>query len=627
MIHLDIIETKRGRRIRATGSVGPFKHTVRQMKAVGAGRWDGKNRYWHFPLEVSVCRRFRETFQTQLTIDPALNAWAYKAIKRERKRAKLAGASSTLLTYVPMYAPMIHEAMSNRPYQQICAAFGTQAGSFLLGDQQGLGKTLEVLATLIESAGPRPGRQRRHLVLCPLVAVELVWGPEVASYIPEEATAYLVTGTRAQRQKALSDALSDVDSPHVIVICNIEMVRQDYPELFPKRWSWHTVIVDESHRCLIRTRGKQSQTRTGMMRLTKCSQTRIACSGTYMRGKPEQFWGTLNWLRPDLFTSYWQWIALYFAIKSDGYSDYVISEMLPGAEERMQADCAFMVLRRTKAEVLPELPPKQYIGSHILPDDKKSPYGVWLPLRGPHKTQYKLWEEDSSLDFEDGLVIAATLPMVDYTRKRQLAWGLFTAKEEIVKGTPKTILYPTLTSPKYEWILQFLTELGMTEGDKQAKVIISSASTKVIEVLAEGLAANEIASYQLTGKTSNKARVAMKDDWQNNNDSDVRVFLLNKQAGGVALTLDAADYVIHIDESTIPDEDEQVEDRAHRTSRMHQVFVIYLRTRDTQDEEIAWVSSMREDRQKYIMDGARGVSYARSRYGEWRRNTPRGIVG
>jgi SNF2 family DNA or RNA helicase len=95
---------------------------------------------------------------------------------------------------------------------------------------------------------------------------------------------------------------------------------------------------------------------------------------------------------------------------------------------------------------------------------------------------------------------------------------------------------------------------------------------------------------------------------------EVQVFMLNKQAGGVALTLDAADYVVLVDEDTIPDVDEQVEDRAHRTSRIHNVTVYRLRCMGTQDEEVAWIAAARLDVQQYLLDGARGVKAARALY-------------
>jgi len=120
----------------------------------------------------------------------------------------------------------------------------------------------------------------------------------------------------------------------------------------------------------------------------------------------------------------------------------------------------------------------------------------------------------------------------------------------------------------------------------------------------------------ITGQVSDKSRTQAIDGFQNKSvlSGGIQVLLLNKQAGGVALTLDAADYLVHLDETSIPDVEEQVEDRIHRISRLHNVTIYYLRTRDTIEEEVAYIAAARQDVQRYLLDGARGVEYAKQVY-------------
>jgi SNF2 family DNA or RNA helicase len=96
------------------------------------------------------------------------------------------------------------------------------------------------------------------------------------------------------------------------------------------------------------------------------------------------------------------------------------------------------------------------------------------------------------------------------------------------------------------------------------------------------------------------------------------VFFLNTAAGGVAVTLDMADHLVLLDETTVPDDQEQVEDRIHRASRMHNVTIYYLRTRGTIEEEVAYIAAARQNVQKYLLDGARGVEYAKQVFMESR---------
>lgn len=90
------------------------------------------------------------------------------------------------------------------------------------------------------------------------------------------------------------------------------------------------------------------------------------------------------------------------------------------------------------------------------------------------------------------------------------------------------------------------------------------------------------------------------------------VILLNTHAGGVSLTLDAADDVVIADQTFIPDEQEQVEDRAHRVSRNHNVTIWNLASLGTIDETIAQMNQERGEAISSILDTQRGITYAKT---------------
>jgi SNF2 family DNA or RNA helicase len=121
-----------------------------------------------------------------------------------------------------------------------------------------------------------------------------------------------------------------------------------------------------------------------------------------------------------------------------------------------------------------------------------------------------------------------------------------------------------------------------------------------------------VKSHLLTGETTPKRRQEMVLEFQS--DGGPRVFLLNTKAGGVSLTLDRADDVVILDELDDPDAQEQVEDRAHRVSRMHQVFIHYVRSKDTIEVDIATVVGEKEHDQKALMDGRRNVDFSKIVY-------------
>ena len=521
---------------------------------------------------------------------------------------------------------LIYESM--RDYQRTGAHFMRRNRNVALTDQPGLGKTIQALGTIIATAAQEPGqRRRKHLIMCPKVAVRNVWEAEIARWLADKNVEVLtLMGPVAKREQMMREFRPKPETEHVFVVTNIESLRitpvpDDLPKtrkgvlrfsksskefgkvkmvfapengVIPALWehTWDTVVCDESHRALIRTSGTPTQTRAGFSLLR--SRRRLALSGTPMRGKPEQLWGTLNWLRPDEYRSYWNWTKAYFNLTSNGFSNYLLAGFKNGGEERMAADLSSVLLRRTKAEVVPELPAKSYAGAYIIPGDDQSPLGVWLDMSPKQRKQYDRLMTEALV--EDIMVDG---PLALYTRQRQLAG----AAHNVVAGK----LVPTLDSPKFEWLLEWLEE------NETEKIVVVSQFTSIIEAFADGLSGAGIGVTTLTGKTSDKKRDEIVKRFQETDDGP-RVFMLNVKAGGVALTLDAADYLVFLDETSIPDDQEQAEDRIHRVSRMHNVTIYHLRCLDTIEEEVAYIAAARQDVQRYLLDGARGVEFAKKVY-------------
>lgn len=581
-----------GEKIRLEGWIGP--KTPSMCKEVGGGRFsktDGA--HWSYPLNMTVCRRLRAVFGKELKIGPLLNMWAAIAVQEEKELEAIKSLATTVaFESLPFTAPRIVELA--HPYQRAGIAFGSRLGTFGLFDQPGLGKTMQTIGAILET----PSDRRFHLIMAPKIAVEAVWPGEVAKWSQKGCEAFALTGTRKQRETTLSAALA-CRAPHVFVCANIEMARDRSYGLHDVEWG--TVVIDESHRALIRRSvSTESQQRKGIVALK--SDRRIALSGTPMRGKPQQLWGTLNWLRPDVYTSYWNFVGQFFVVETDRYSSHIIGGLKEGGEVAMAQSIAPLVLRRTKSEVLTELPPKVYAGSHLLPEDTNSPFGVWLTPSTKHMKQYQEFLDSAVVEDEGGEIIANG-QLAEYTRRSQLASALHTVDGDVLR--------PTAESVKFEWLVEKIEELGIRDGE--GRIVVASRFTKLINVFARELREQGIPCHVLTGETNGATRQRIVEDFQGS-EPTARVFLLNTMAGGVAVTLDMADDLVMLDESTVPDDAEQVEDRVHRASRMHNVTIHYLRTLGTQDEEIAWIAAARENVQKYVLDGARGVAYAKALY-------------
>lgn len=540
-------------------------------------------------------------------------------------------------------------AKALRPYQRAGVQFMLNSPSTLLADEPGAGKTLSSIATMISA-----GVTGDILVLAPSAAIQVTWPAEVAKWSPNDEI-ITVTGPRAKREAALARLrFLPKEGKRRWVLCNIEMAKvkyhkpfeldgkaykgryeYSYPELFFVDYfgkqknvrKWEAIIVDESHRALItkKTRShEQTQTRCGLGKLaTVEGGRRIAISGTPFRGKLENLWGTLNWLFPETYTAYWEWVNEWFSTESNFFGGSKITS-LNGSEAEFYRSIEPFTLRRTKREISPDLPPKTYAGfvpeGMVIEEEgqERGLVGHWLEMKPKQQRAYQQMVEQALATLENGTLVANGV-LAEMTRLKQFAscFGKLERKMDS-DGYEIEVFKPELPSNKLEWLLEFFTELGIDkdgqEGPDARKVVVASQFTSMIDLFEREINKRGIKTLKVVGGVSAEDRIAAVKQFQT--DSGPQVFLLNTLAGGVSLTLDRADDIVILDETFIPDDQEQVEDRVHRVSRMHNVTVHYVRSLGTIEEKIARLTFGRNINTKQILDGERGVEFARKILGD-----------
>lgn len=608
--------------LRPKGFLGPglFDQYLEACKTISGARYNPAAKVQTVPLDLGVCRELRVAFGRDLAIGPELESWARSAVENEKEIIEVQGWSldgdPIELPRCATIAPALaHAATVGRPYQSVAIGFAARVGNHLNADQPGLGKTIEVLGSLIET-----GTTGDVLVVAPQKSLNSTWKTEIEKWIGPSATvvvAGLDSMSLAKRRELLRQTLSAQPTTALrFVLVNPEMVRvkQDkasntpaktrepiVPELHDKTWA--AILADEVHRTLGRANpNSKNVSQFGLgMQLLKCSGLKIAMSGTPMRGKPRSLWATLRWLKPDVYSSQWKWGKRYFKTETNGFTgnDMITEELRPEMRERFEQELRTIMIRRTKQElhaVNPGWAPpvKQY-------------QNVWLEMSATQTRVYRNLERDTFANIDDGFLDTPIL-LAQLTRLRQLA--SFSVRGQSVA--------PSLPSNKFEWLIEFLAERGIAKDEADrfgtAKVVVASQFTQFINMMAEELEGMGIRTYRITGATKARELTDVMADWQSNPESEHRVLLLNTAAGGVSLTLDAADEMVIMDETWNPDDQEQVEDRIHRTSRTdHQVTIWYLRSLGTIEEEIAGDNELKDFTQKLIMDGARGVEWARSK--------------
>lgn len=533
------------------------------------------------------------------------------------------------------------EALSHREFQRQGVEFSIAQQRVLIADEPGLGKTLQAISAVVES-----GCTGSILVVAPKTAVYVTWPHELARWLPEVAPydEWVILGgkmTKLERIRAMKRILrwdmgKDRTGPRQWVIISpnylrikaktdfrgqfvynpdgtkvLKPIREAMPALLAIDWA--AIIVDEAHQTLAGATGnikKQSAQRQGLGMLESNSNSlRIAMSGTPFRGKHENLWGILNWLHPDVFTAYWSWVQKHFYL----YQDPSTNQMIVGDlrnEKKLANELAPIMIRRTKQEVAAELPRKRYGGTPLLlGSGKPGPIAVWLDMFGEQKKAYDAMVQAAMVELEGGTLMANGV-LAEMVRLKQFAnsYGFIGRQDEF---------FPTFPSNKFDWIVDFLNDRGIDgKGPGESKVIIASQFTKHINLFAKRLRdTHKIPCFVLTGATNEKERVILQRDFQRNLTDEGEpapdVFLLNTKAGGVSLTLDAADDVVIIDSTFNHEDQEQVEDRAHRLSRVHNVSIWNLATTNSIDESILRHTYKMDTSIKKILDGERGIEFAR----------------
>lgn len=604
----------------------PYRaYVVARVKEINGAKYEANDKLWSFPLDMQAAQdisALAKELHAKLTVEDDLRQWAVQEKNRYQSVLKPDDLDADVTHHLPHLRatrPELIAAMESKPWQIPGAAFMVGQKRVLLADKPGLGKTIQTLAAVAELDVKGP-----ILVVAPRTAVNVTWPDEIRQWLGAEVivriNSSMKPAERSKKLQAVKNAPANCRTwvlvgpnylrikPQLDDYGNYERdangdkiyhtVKEGLPELFDIDWA--AVIVDESHQTLAGATGnrkKQSAQRLGLGLLhTRQDALKIAISGTPFRGKTENIWGTLNWLDPIKYSSYWNWVKRHYGVQTTtgGFGSGVIKGDKIRDEKRFFKELEPIMVRRTKEEVQKDLPPKTYGGHHLDPKDPRSPVAVWLPMSPHQRAQYNSIVKDAVIKLSATSEINVSGVLAEMTRFKQLANACLSDNA-----------VPTMPSNKIDWIMDFLEE----RQEAGTKVIVASQFTGFLELLSKQLEAKKMGHYLFTGKTSDVERNRVREQFQQ--EGGDLVVLLNTKSGGVSLTLDMADDVVVCDQTWIPDDQEQVEDRAHRVSRNHNVTVWNLASLGTIDEAVAVTNAAREDAIFSILDGQRGVAYVK----------------
>lgn len=486
-------------------------------------------------------------------------------------------------------------------YQKEAATRIAESKRILLADQPGLGKTLEVLGAL-ELAGlfDRPSI---ILIVTPIINAQTTWRDTVERFLkpryPDLSLIDVSKGTASQKAKQFDKVYPD--GP-VIVLANhnaLDLTAKGVRVAQLVTPEYDAVVIDESHMVLpIKDPRKLTNFWKGLNKVKMNSDCiRVAISGTPDRGKLENRYGTWMFLHPERIATKWAWLEENFWMNEQRVSKtrtIKVATTLKNQGMWLERDRSWMI-RRTKQEVLPQLPPKRYVDVEVeLGKEQRAAY-----LGQQIESERKIY--DARIEERD-----SGEAMVFALRARQLSTCSWSQDAE-----GKVLPVVGGESAKLEWLLEWFNERGFIEqdsfADNAAKVVIVSSFSKVLHWLKAELDERGIDCAVLDGSSSDTQRSAIQREFQG---GSLRVVLLSGSMG-VGINLDAADDLIMLDSPYDPDRIEQIEDRVHRASNMHHVTIWNVIAVDTIDQAIMEKVSKRYKMTRQIMDGSRGIEFGR----------------
>jgi superfamily II DNA or RNA helicase len=470
---------------------------------------------------------------------------ANEAAALESRDAKLAAALRTRADSLAAIAPPALPAgltATLRPYQiegfHFLAHLAAQGFGGVLADDMGLGKTVQTLTWLLHlrDAGSRE-RQRvdeketpfRALVVCPK-SVTHGWLAETERFAPSLSAAAFTPALAKAENPAASPAL---------LVANYTQLRlaADWFQSI----AWDVVVLDEGQFI------KNPTSQIAVAARALPARHRLVLTGTPVENRLTDLWSLFAFAQPGLLGS-------QAAFKRQYPADD------PAALARLRRRTKHFLLRRTKAQAAPDLPPRTEddLVVELEPAQRKL-YDAELKRA---RAQLLGIETDRALDRVRFNILASLL------RLRQIC------------------CHPALIGPahadtpsaKLDALLERLEELK----EEGHQVLVFSQFVEMLELIRTRLAAAEIGHLILTGATENRAELV--DTFQN--DKTKTVFLLSLKAAGFGLNLTAASYAILYDPWWNPAVEAQAIDRTHRIGQTRPVIAYRLLAENSVEQKI-----------------------------------------
>jgi SNF2 family DNA or RNA helicase len=363
------------------------------------------------------------------------------------------------------------------------------------------------------------------------------WSHELQKFAPELKVAYF----HGVDRKTKIDKLAS----HEVVLTSYAILNRDREFLGLQQF--HLVVLDEAQNV------KNPATSVFKAATSLRATHRLCLSGTPIENNLEELWALFNFAMPGLFST--------LAIFRKSFRTPIERDADSQVKQTLSARIKPFILRRTKEQVVTELPPKTEIIERV-------------ELEGAQRDLYE------TLRIAMNEKVRALLASKGLNRSRiEILDALLKLRQ--VCCDPRLVKIPAaravLESAKLTRLGGMLEELT-AEG---RRILVFSQFTSMLDLIEPMLKLQGLDWVRISGDTVDRDTPVKR--FQSN---QVPIFLISLRAGGTGLNLTAADVVIHYDPWWNPAVERQATDRAHRIGQDKSVFVYKLIAQQTVEEKI-----------------------------------------
>ena len=533
---------------------------------------------------------------------------AYQGARQDERQGLTRAAAITLDSEKEaVLRAQLPESVTKRllPHQWRAVQAIIDFRQIVLADQQGLGKTIEILAAL-EASQSFPA-----IIIAPANAL-LNWRDEATSWLPHRKIAVLGGGVGKR------DAGGDLSTAELVII-NFESFEKHSTDLAARHPK--ALIADEAQ--YLKT--YNSKRTLAVKNFCKNSGvTRIVAStGTPVMNRPSELL-TLITLLPDLlnelggfnfFAKRYCGAIMRRIFGDDKFLDLTGATNLGELANRLRETGRF--IRREKSAVLTALPAKKYarvaveICNRLEYTQVVEDFSAWLKSNS-WKDRNRRKKTETDLD-DETTAMAATARFLGWSDEEadQLAFASSDLQHEALRRMValRQLAGVGKIQAAVDWIQANV---------KDEKLLVFAYHIEVQQALIRALSDEGVSPLSITGDMTQKARRESILRFQS--DESARVIVCSLKAAQTAITLTAARKVLFVELDWTPAALEQGEDRVHRIGQTRQVEITYLHAVATLDERMSELL----ERKKAIIStvGAGGAVYGYRADGTPRKQAP-----